>query len=63
MIHYKDMAFCSYTECSDTTCCRNQKNINLEHYKAAGLPLALSDFMQCKKFKQENEDLFEGEKL
>lgn len=42
-ICYKDRSYCSKADCPVRGCARNQSNIDQEHFKAVGLPLAVMD--------------------
>lgn len=46
MICYRDMTFCS-RDCNNTDCKRNKKNIN-KPKELEWMPVAYSDFKDCK---------------
>lgn len=49
MICYKDMTFCS-RDCNNTDCKRNKKNVH-KPKELEWMPVAYSDFKECKKWK------------
>ncbi len=53
MICYKDMTFCS-RDCANKECKRNKKNIN-KPPDLEWMPVAYSDFKDCKRFKERRQ--------